>query len=144
MKAAHRDVLRLLATDRRGAAAVEFGIIAPVLAVVLAGVIQYGGMLFAYDRMHDAVSAGAVYVMRAGRDTSAVHDITVNAWSTPPSDATVTVSQTCTCAGVSASCTNICADNSYPIKSTIIDASGTYVGIWSTQTMQASQTVRTQ
>jgi Flp pilus assembly protein TadG len=139
-----RGVLARLFSATGGAAAVEFAMVLPLLTAFLVGIIEYGGMLIAYDRMHDAVASGAVYVMRGGNDATAIHDVAVSAWPSPPSDAAVTVSQQCTCAGVTASCSSLCADQSYPQSFTSISASGTYTGLWDTKAMSSSQVVRTQ
>jgi len=135
---------RRLLADERGAAAVEFAIVVPFLAAILVGVVQYSGMTLAFDRMHDAVSSGAVYVMRGGSDATTVHDVTVNAWSSAPGDASVSVSQYCTCAGVTSACSSLCADSSYPQSYTTITATGTYTGLWGSKAMSSTQTVRTQ
>ena len=127
-----------------GAAAVEFAIAVPLLSAFLGAIIQYGGMLIAYDQMHDAVSSGAVYVMRGGTDATAIHGVAIGAWANKPSDASVVVNQQCFCQGVGAACSAPCADQSYPQSFTSIAASGTYTGLWSTQLMSSSQVVRTQ
>ncbi len=127
-----------------GAAAVEFAIILPVLAAMVVGIAQYGGQVIAYQQMHDGVEAGAVYVMRGGSDMTAAKDIALGAWPNPPSDAAVTTNHFCTCAGVTSSCTALCSDNSYPQAYTTISASGTYSGLYMSQSMSTSTTVRTQ
>jgi Flp pilus assembly protein TadG len=49
--------------DTRGAAAVEFALIAPVLGVLLAGALDFGGVVFVKLRVENAVSAGANYAL---------------------------------------------------------------------------------
>ena len=123
----------------------EFAFVLPFLAAILVGVVQYSGMTIAFERMHDAVSSGAVYVMRGGSAATTIHDITVNAWSDPPSDASVTVTQACTCSGpVTTTCSTLCAKSSYPQSYTTISAAGTYTGLWGSKAMSTSQVVRTQ
>ena len=136
--------LRDLARTSSGAAAVEFAIVLPLLAAFVVGIIQYGGMIIAYDQMHDAVESGATYVMRGGSDATAIHGVAVAAWPNPPSDASVTVSQVCQCAGVTGACSALCADGSYPQSFTTVSASGTYAGLWGSNSMSTSQVVRTQ
>jgi len=135
---------RRVLADQGGAAAVEFAVVAPFLAAVLAGVVQYAGMTMAFERMHDAVSSGAVYVMRGGSSATTIHDLTVSAWSTPPGDAAVTVTQACSCAGTVGTCSTLCADASYPQSFTTITATATYSGLWGSKAMSTTQTVRTQ
>ncbi len=50
-------------SDERGSAAVEFAIIAPILGLMLAGVADFGGVVFVKFRMESAVSAGANYAI---------------------------------------------------------------------------------
>jgi Flp pilus assembly protein TadG len=136
--------LRSLRAATGGAAAVEFAIIVPILATFAGGIIQYGGMIVAYNQMHDAVESGATYVMRGGTDATAVQSVTTNSWPHAPADAAVTVRQFCQCAGANAVCSALCADSSYPQSFTTISATGTYAGLWSTSSMSTVQVVRTQ
>jgi Flp pilus assembly protein TadG len=135
---------RRLAGAVGGAAAVEFAIVTPFLAAMLFGVVQYGGMIVANQQMHDGVAAAAVYVMRGGSDASTISSIATGAWPNKPSDAAVTVTHVCSCAGVTQSCSTLCADNSYPQAFTTISATGTYTGVWHSASMSTSQVVRTQ
>jgi Flp pilus assembly protein TadG len=136
--------MRRLARSTHGAAAVEFAIVVPFLAAMLVAVIQYGGMIIANQRMHDSVSAAAVYVMRGGSDSATIKSIATNTWSSPPADANVTVSQACSCAGVTQACSILCTDGSYPQSFTTISATGTYTGVCGNQSMSTTQVVRTQ
>lgn len=136
--------LRQLTAATEGAAAVEFALILPFLAAMLVGVVQYGGMIIANQQMHNGVSSGAVYVMRGGTDATAIHDVSYSAWPNKPADASVTVTQVCTCSGTTSTCSSLCADGSYPQSYTTITATGTYTGLWGSQSMSSTQTVRTQ
>jgi len=51
-----RDRLRLnpFWQDRRGASAVEFALVAPLLLMLLLGIIQYGSLFLIQNRMTDA------------------------------------------------------------------------------------------
>ena len=138
------SICRRLFNSVQGAAAVEFALIVPVLAALVLGIIQYGGMIIANQQMHDGISSGAVYVMRGGSDATAIYDITVSAWPNKPADASVTVNQSCKCAGATSTCSSLCADQSYPQSYTSIAATGTYTGLWGSQSMSATQVVRTQ
>ena len=136
--------LRRAARHVGGAAAVEFAIVMPFLAAMLIGVVQYGGMVIAYQQMHDGVSNAAVYVMRGGSDATTIKSIATSAWPNKPADATVNVNQACSCAGVTQVCSTLCADGTYPQSYTTISASGTYTGVWGNNSMSTSQVVRTQ
>jgi Flp pilus assembly protein TadG len=54
---------RRLRSDDRGVAAIEFALIMPVVALVLAATIDFGAMIFTKFRLDDAVSAAANYAM---------------------------------------------------------------------------------
>ena len=49
--------------NKDGAAAVEFGLVAPIVVAVLVGVVTYGGTILAYSRMRQAISSGAQYAL---------------------------------------------------------------------------------
>jgi Flp pilus assembly protein TadG len=127
-----------------GAAAVELAFLTPLFVVLVTGIIQYGGMVIAFQRMHNGVAAGALYVMRGGTDATSIHDIAVGGWPNAPADAAVTVTQSCLCAGVTSSCSAVCAGNVYPQAQTVIAASGTYTGMFGNKSMTTSQLIRTQ
>jgi Flp pilus assembly protein TadG len=127
-----------------GAAAVEFALLLPVFVGLVVGVIQYGGQIVAYQRMHNGLAAGAVYVMRGGSGTTAIHDIAMAGWPSQPADAAVTVTQACTCAGASAGCGAPCADGTYPQSFTTLTGTGTYAGLMGSQSMTSTQVIRTQ
>ena len=74
-----------------------------------------------------------------GTDATAIHDVAYAAWPNKPSDASITVTQSCTCFGAAASCTTLCSDNlTYPQAFTSIAASGTYTGVFSSQSMSST------
>jgi len=139
-----KRLLQRLRAAESGAALVEFAIVVPILSAFVIGIVQYGGMVIAFNQMHDSVSSGAVYVMRGGSDSTAIHDVAVAAWPNPPGDASVNVSQVCSCAGVTGACNVLCADGTYPQRFTTIAAAGTYSGLWGSQSMSSTQVVRTQ
>lgn len=52
-----------LVRDQRGATAVEFALISPILALLLAGAVDLGGELYAKFQLDTAVNAAAGYAM---------------------------------------------------------------------------------
>lgn len=62
-----RRCLSLLSrlANRDGAAAVEFAILAPVLLLVLAGAIDFGGVVFVKFRLDNAVSSASVFAINS-------------------------------------------------------------------------------
>ena len=54
-----RGVSRLRSLDRRGASAVEFALVLPLLMVLLTGIIQFGWVFFIQFSMENAAREGA-------------------------------------------------------------------------------------
>jgi Flp pilus assembly protein TadG len=131
--------------NKDGAAAVEFGLIAPILATVLVGVGTYGLEIIAYSKMREAVSTGAQYALTTSENTTDISTIVNAAWDDKPaSGATVSVTQRCVCAGVTNDCSTACANGDYPQKMTTITATRSYAELGGqTKTLTASQQVRT-
>ncbi|MGE5500391.1 MAG: TadE/TadG family type IV pilus assembly protein [Ignavibacteriales bacterium] len=130
--------------DKSGAAAVEFGLVAPVLVTLLVGIGTYGLEIIAYSKMREAVSAGAQYALTTSDTTSDISAVVSAAWDDKPSGATVSVSQQCVCAGVSNDCSTACANGDYPQRITTITTTQNYSELGGhTKTLTASQQVRT-
>jgi Flp pilus assembly protein TadG len=89
---------RRLAATRRGNAAVEFGLIAPILIGLLVPIADYG--LYIYDNMqlHLAAQAGMEYAAHNGYDPTGITNATISA-ATPLNLTAndVAVSQFCGC-----------------------------------------------
>ena len=133
--------------NKDGAAAVEFGLVAPIVVAVLVGVVTYGGTILAYSRMRQAISSGAQYALAVEDDLTSVEAVVNAAWSPKPAGATVTVTRQCFCADAPTtvtSCSVNCADGDYPMMYTKIAGSMSYTGFGGdTSTLNASQKVRT-
>ena len=110
--------------DRSGVAATEMAIGLPLLALVLAGVV--GGWTYTTEllEMRKAVKIGANYVLQGGTDTAAAQSAVVSAWPNKPKDGAVAVTNSCSCAGTTNSCSTNCADGTAPKMSLVITASG--------------------
>jgi Flp pilus assembly protein TadG len=106
--------LRRLLCDGRGAAAVEFGLLAPVLVVVLAGVAYVATLTLKTNAMHAAVSSGAQYVMAGGSDLGVAQQVVASAWPGRTAGASVSAVKVCRCGTAAATCTVLCADQSVP------------------------------
>ena len=65
--------------DRRGSAAIEFGIIAPVLMLLLVGMIELGFAVHQSMQVQDAAEAGALYAGKYGWDPAGISAAVVNA-----------------------------------------------------------------
>ena len=133
--------------NKDGAAAVEFGLVAPLVVAVLIGVVTYGGTILAYSRMRQAISSGAQYALTVEDDLTSVEAVVNAAWSPKPAGATVAVTRQCFCADApetATDCSVNCADGDYPRMYTKITGSMSYTGLGvDTSTLNASQKVRT-
>jgi len=132
--------------NRDGAAAVEFGLIAPIVAAVLVGVATVGGSILAYSKMRQAVSSGAQYALAVDDDADAVADVVRAAWPTRPESATVTSVKACYCAeapDTATDCSTNCSNGDYPKMYITVDASRPYTTFGGDSiTLRASQKVR--
>ncbi|MFZ5670980.1 MAG: TadE/TadG family type IV pilus assembly protein [Pseudomonadota bacterium] len=138
-----RAFARRFGRDVAGGAAVEFGLIAPVLIAVLLGVAGSAGAIGQHHGMRKAVAAGAQLAMTSDADLEAVRDLALEAWNDKADGSTVEVSQWCRCGGVQHSCSTVCSDGDYPEKYTRVAASTPYAGPLGEQTLTSAQLVRT-
>lgn len=109
-----------------GVSAVEFALAAPVLALVLMGIVSGWTSAVDVSDMKDSVRAGAAYILKGGLDPDAAKSVAKDSWRNMPKDATVDVVKQCTCGGGAASCDTLCtADSSIPQMSYVITAKRT-------------------
>jgi Flp pilus assembly protein TadG len=109
---------------RRGTAAIEFGLFAPLMLILLGGVVELGNGVFEAMQVQSAAEAGALYVAKHGWNAAAISAAVINATQTIGIEATPAPTKFCGCPGSGAitvtSCTAICSNGS---------AVGTYVQI---------------
>ncbi|WP_119389089.1 TadE/TadG family type IV pilus assembly protein [Taklimakanibacter lacteus] len=108
-----------------GVSAVEFAIAAPVLIMMLAGIVT--GWTYATQslQMRSAVKTGANYILQGGADIAAAKNAVLLSWTNKPGDADVQVVRQCSCAGTTSACTSVCTGTgAIPNMSVIITASG--------------------
>ena len=100
--------MRTFFRNEHGVGAIEFALIAPMLAIVLMGIMSGWAYYTQNNFMRDAVEVAARFVelVEAAR--------------------IVEVNKTCVCAGAAASCTNVCSDSSIPEKYWTIEASSVF------------------
>lgn len=128
-KAKFRELVKRLWRDRAGVAAVELGLIAPVLAALLIPMIDLGVGAFDKMRVQNAAAAGAQWAL-ANPTTYSGTSIQTAAQSASSFGTGVSVSsgQTCNCLsgntlGAAVGCATTCADGSTP---------GTFVSVTTT------------
>lgn len=118
---------RRFAADESGASAIEFGLLAPVLAVFIALGVQLWAMGGTLMNMRSAVDAGARYYLAGGSNDSAARTVALSAWRGAPADGAVTLTRSCSCAGGAADCSSLCAATSGPPQELVsIKATGTW------------------
>ncbi|MGD9979270.1 MAG: TadE/TadG family type IV pilus assembly protein [Hyphomonadaceae bacterium] len=117
------------ARNRRGASAVEFGLIMPVLAVTLLGIAEVGQIVYQRTDMHGALRSGGQYVLNGGRDLAAAREIVVRSWTGMPEDAVVEATRFCLCSNVAHACSSPCSGGSVPEAYIRLRATATLGGI---------------
>lgn len=99
-------------TSRRGTALVEFAMVAPLLLIVLAGVLDYGMSLRTAASVAAAARAGAEYGSRStanAGDTAGIQAAAVNA-APDVKNLSVSSAKSCQCSNTGAvSCTTSCS-----------------------------------
>jgi Flp pilus assembly pilin Flp len=148
-----------LARDESGVALVEFALLAPVLAVLCVGTIDFGLAFAAQLQLAAAVDEGAQYAFLTGSgvQASAVQTVVKTATPLPSVTATVSYNSTsCYCptgtppALATQTCGVACPDGSMPGKFLSITAQYTYApifpsyGLIANPNLSESVTVRVQ
>lgn len=149
-----RHALRRAARDHRGAAAIEFGIIVPMLALILVSATDVGLGVYRKMQVEDAAQAGAEYAIRHGFDTNAISAAVLAATSASTISSSPAPVQFCGCAagtGVTrTSCGAACPGGGTAGTYTTVSAQGSYSTILNytvvpdTYTFSAQSTVRLQ
>lgn len=123
------NLMGAFARDQRGAAAVEFGLIAPVLAVTLLGVAEVGQVVYQRTDMHASIRSGGQYVLNGGRDLAVAREVVLRSWNSIPEDGAVEATRFCLCSNVAHACATPCADDSVPEAYIKLSAHATLGGI---------------
>lgn len=102
-----------LAASRRGAAAVEFALLAPVVVVFLIGLANYGMAQFQKMEMESAARAGAQMALKDRTATTTIENAAINATNLTlvAGDITLTPSYACNDGTFVSVPTDTCADN---------------------------------
>ncbi len=107
-------LLSLFKRDERGGAAVEFGLIAPVIGLVILAIAEGAIMATEWHQMRGAVHSSAQFVMGGSRDAPTVREVGLAAWTNRPTGSTLTVNQICKCGGGAGTCGVLCPDKTQP------------------------------
>ena len=121
--------LRAFARHRGGASAVEFGLIAPILALMLVGIAEVGQVVYQRTDMHAALRSGGQCVLNGGRDVAVAREIVMRSWTAMPEDGAVEASRFCLCGNVAHACNAPCSSGSVPEVYISLRAHATLGGI---------------
>lgn len=96
----------------KGTSAIEFGLLAPILLIMLLGLIDFGFAWIKKMELSSAARAGAQYALLEGYDSTTVQSVVTNA--TNLTDITFdTLTTYCQCEdGTSVTCGDTCTDGS--------------------------------
>ncbi len=128
--------------DRRGVTAVEFSLVAPVLALMAVASFDGGISILRYYDMKEALSSGAQYVMQGGTSSTVAQALIMSAWTRKSSDAKATVVQNCKCGTTVSICSALCGDGSVPKSYYQFNASMTSKGLFVSKSIAAQDIVR--
>ena len=119
------NCLRRFIIHRGGVSAVEFALVAPLLILMLAGIVTGWTYATQMMQMRSAIKTGANYVLQGGADLATAKSAVLTSWINKPEDANVQVVRQCSCAGTVSTCTTVCTGTgAIPNMSVIITASG--------------------
>jgi Flp pilus assembly pilin Flp len=118
------NFLRRFIIHNGGVSAVEFAFAAPILVLLLAGIVTGWTYSMQLMEIRTAVKTGANYVLQGGTDLDAVENAVLMSWTNPPDDAAVDAVRECYCAEAVHACSTVCSDGAIPNMSVIITATG--------------------
>lgn len=113
-----------LFTNERGVSAVEFAAVSPVLAIVIAGMVDGWSYQSSVLDARAAVQAAAKYVLEGGADDDTARSVALSAWQNRPSDGDVTVDRYCACGETVSACSSLCTDTE-KAPATFVDITAT-------------------
>jgi len=113
-----------------GAAAIEFGVVVPMLALMVTAVIDIGLGVHSKMQLEDAAQAGVQWAIRNGFDANAISAAVTNATNNSSITATPAPVQFCGCASGSsisgATCGTPCPDGAQAGTYVTVSAQTTY------------------
>lgn len=126
--------------DTRGTSAIEFGLIAPILVMIVVALYDLNDMSFRTSNMQTAVRAGIQYAMNGGDDMTQAQSVANAAWTKKPTDGVMAASQECKCAGNTQACNSTCGTTMN--KWVTVTATGTIGGYYYNSFQTKTETIR--
>jgi len=149
-----RRILARAAGDTSGVAAIEFGIIVPILVLMVVATADIGMGFYFKMQVEDAAQAGAAWAIKNGFDANAISNAVTSAVSEPAISVSPAPVQFCGCASVSGistvTCGTTCSGGILSGTYTTVSAQMTYNTILpygffpSTYNLSSQSTVRLQ
>jgi len=140
--------VRAAGSDRRGVAAAEFGILVPLLSLMVVSVTDLGLALYRKMQVENAAQAGAQYAIARGFDASGISSAVASATNATNITASPPPVQFCGCptsAGISAAtCGTVCTSGAQAGTYTTVSARATYYTIIDYQIVAATYTYTAQ
>jgi len=103
-----RRVVTRAAGDNSGVAAIEFGMIVPILVLMVVATVDIGMGFYRKMQVEDAAQAGAAWAIKNGFNVNAISTAVLSATSAPAISASPTPVQFCGCASGSSIGTVTC------------------------------------
>ncbi|MBX9698960.1 MAG: pilus assembly protein [Acetobacteraceae bacterium] len=104
-----RSILNVL-RDRRGSAAMEFALLAPIFGLIAIGAYDFGNAVQTSMRLERAARAGAQFALVHPRNLEGIATAARAAWPSLTSEEVPTPTEVCRCNAEAVSCTSICAN----------------------------------
>ena len=151
---AERGTAFALLRRKAGNAAVEFALIAPILAAMLVAMTDLGVALYEKMEIRNAAAAGAQYAIAKGWNSTAIQNAVTNATGMSGVSASPVPVQSCGCASgttiTAAACGSVCAGGATAGTYVTVNAQVQYATLFSysglpnPMTLSAQSTVRIQ
>lgn len=131
-----------------GSSAIEFAIVAPVLLILLLGMVDGWSLISFVLNIRASVGSAANLYMQGAGDDALVQATALESWQSRPEDAALVVERKYLCDGEPVQAEDLCADSRPPSLQLGIRASGTWVApfevdfLGTRQTITHEQTVR--
>ena len=128
--------------DIVGAAAIEFAFILPILTALVVVGLDGWLRINQVSQMRSAIQSGSRYYQSGGADDTAASTLGLAAWAHRPGDATLAGVRVCKCGTTVVDCTTQCPGSTLPMVFVTLTATGTFSGLWASQSLTETGGVR--
>lgn len=125
--------------DEAGNSAVEFALLAPVLALVCLGLIDGWSIASFTLYMRAGVGSAANLYLQGAGDDSAVRALVLQNWQSRPDDAAVTIARAYKCGTTAVTSITLCTGSKAPAVYITIQATGTWVAPFEIDLLRTGQ-----